>query len=262
MISSRRAAIVITYAVWKALFLREAVFRLSGSRLSWLWLLMEPLAQVIVMLFIYGVFRQSVINSMDGGLFIMVGMLGYTTYDRTSSQCMNAVSANAALFTYRQVKPVDTVIVRAILEGFLTLMVSIILILGMDFLGYPVAMDDPLLVIYTAFALWFLGFGMGLSTSVLSVLQPDLIKIYGFLTRPLFFISAIFFPAYGIPQPYREWLLLNPIAHGLELLRHGFNQKYHIVPETSLYFLLACGLVMTLLGQALHVRYAEDLTTQ
>ena len=259
MISSRRAPLSVTYAVWKALFLREAVFRLSGTRLTWLWLLLEPLIQVIMLIFIFGVFRHSIINSMDGAIFIMVGMLGYTFYDRTSSQCMYAVGANAALFSYRQVKPVDTVIIRALLEGFLTMMVSIILISGMAFVGYEIGVDDLLLVINTLFALWFLGFGMGLITSVVSTLQPDFGKLYSFVTRPLFFLSSIFYPAYSIPQPHRDWLLLNPIVHGLELMRHGFSHKYYIVPEISLYYLLGFGLVMTVLGVTLHIRYAEEL---
>jgi len=262
MNSSQRSPLAVTYAVWKGLFLREAVFRLSGGRLAWLWLFLEPLFQFTMFIFIFGVFRHKVINSMDSALFTMVGMLGYTFYERTSSQCMNAVDANAALFTYRQVRPVDTVLVRAILEGFLTLMISIILISGMALVGYSVAVNDLLEVIFTVFALWFLGLGLGLNTSVLSVLQPDFAKIYNFATRPLFFISAIFYPSYSIPQPYREWLMLNPVVHGLELLRQGFNNKYYIVPEISLYYLLAWGLVTTVLGLALHVRYAEALIAE
>jgi len=32
----------VTFSVWKAMFLREAVARLSAGRAAWLWLLLEP----------------------------------------------------------------------------------------------------------------------------------------------------------------------------------------------------------------------------
>ena len=46
------------------------------------------------------------------GLTVDIGMLAYFMFQRTATQVMNAISANQALFAYRQVKPADTVLVR------------------------------------------------------------------------------------------------------------------------------------------------------
>lgn len=42
------------------------------------------------------------------------------------------------------------------------------------------------------------------------------------LMLPLYLISGVILPLAAIPQPYLDLLLLNPIAHGLELARAGF----------------------------------------
>jgi len=57
----------------------------------------------------------------------MVGLLAFFMFRRTATQTRNAVSSNQALFAYRQVKPVDPVLVRAGLEGFLMVVIMVIL---------------------------------------------------------------------------------------------------------------------------------------
>jgi capsular polysaccharide transport system permease protein len=42
------------------------------------------------------------------------------------------------------------------------------------------------------------------------------------LTRPLYFVSGVFFSIEVVPEPYRSWLLLNPLLHANELMRAGF----------------------------------------
>lgn len=60
---------------------------------------------------------------------------------------MNAISANQALFAYRQVKLADTVLVRGMLEGFLMSIISAILLAGAALLGHSVVPVDPLAVL-------------------------------------------------------------------------------------------------------------------
>jgi capsular polysaccharide transport system permease protein len=45
-----RSSASITLSVWNAIFLREAVSRVSGGRAAWVWLLLEPVAHLTVLL--------------------------------------------------------------------------------------------------------------------------------------------------------------------------------------------------------------------
>lgn len=215
----------------------------------------------MMLMVLFGFVYHKVVNGIDGVIFIMTGLLGYFTFIRTATQCMNSVSANIALFTFRQVKPVDTVLVRAMLEGFIMLISIIVLLLGLSLFNYNVIPEYMLGVILSFLGLWLLGMGCGLVFSVGKELVPEIGNIINLLLRPLYFISGIMFPAMIVPQPYRSILMLNPLANGLEILRGSFSSSYHIPPETSLAYLFGSAIVLIYFGLALHLRFSRQLSS-
>jgi len=257
-----RKPIMITLSVWKALFLREAVSRLSAGRAAWLWLLLEPVLHVTYVLVIYTAIRVRTVGGIETAVWLMVGMLGFFMFRRTAAQVMNGIGANRLLFTYRQVKPVDSVLVRACLEGFLMILISIILFSGAALLGLAVIPDDPLAVLEAFLGLWMVGLGFGLASSVAVELVPEIGKLIGFILRPLYMISGVLLPIGSVPQPYRDYLLFNPIAHGLEAVRLGFSPHYHAVAELSIPYIYGFAMVTMFLGLALHNRFATRLVMQ
>ena len=260
--NTARTSTNITLSVWKALLLREAVSRLSTGRAAWLWLLLEPLVYVVVMLVIFTIIRMHTVGGIDTIIWLMVGMLAFLMFKRTATQTQNAVGSNQGLFTYRQVKPVDTVLVRAALEGFITILVSCILFGGAALFGIDTLPSDPLSVLEAFFGLWLLGMGFGLIASVAGELVPELDKVIGFAMTPLYFASGVIFPIAVIPQPYRDWLLLNPVVHGVEAARLGFAPYYHAVPDLSIAYIYGFALGAIFFGLALHRRFAERLVTE
>jgi capsular polysaccharide transport system permease protein len=257
-----RSPLTITLAVWKALFLREALSRLFSGRGTWFWLLAEPVFNVAYMLVIYTAIRVLHVGGIDTVVWLMAGMLGFFMFRRTGTQVENAISANRALFTYRQVKPVDTALVRAGLEGLLMVVISSILLAGAAFFGHSVVPADPLAVLEAFFGLWLVGVGFGLVTSVMIELVPELGRVLNLVMMPLYILSGVIIPLSAVPTPYRDWLLLNPVAHGLEAARLGFAPYYHAVPELSVAYMYQFALVSIFLGLALHRRFALRLVTQ
>lgn len=262
MNSSIRSPVAITLSVWKALFLRESLARLFSARGAWFWLLAEPVFHVTYLLVIFTFISVRTVGGTDVFIWLMIGMLAFFMFRRTATQVGNAVSANRALFAYRQVKPVDTLLVRAALEGFLMVAVAAILVAGAALLGHSVWPDDPLAVFEAFFGLWLVGLGLGLVTSVSMELIPELGRVMGFVMMPMYIISGVVFPISQVHQPYRDWLLLNPVAHGLEAARLGFSTYYHAVPELSIAYIYGFALVSIFLGLALHRRFATRLLTE
>jgi len=259
---SGRPALVITLAVWRALFLREALARLFSGRAAWFWLVAEPVFSVALLAFIFSVIRVRTVGGIDTVLWLMVGMLGFFMFRRTGTQVQNAISANRTLFTYRQVLPVDTALVRACLEALLLVAVGSVLLTGAAFFGHSVIPADPLAVLEAFFGLWLVGLGFGLMTSVAGELVPELGKVLKLVMSPLMILSGVIIPLSAVPLPYRAWLMYNPVAHGLEAARLGFAPYYHAVPELSVAYLYAFGLVSVFFGLALHRRFATKLVTQ
>lgn len=258
----KRSPMRVLFNTWKALFLREAVSRISTERAAWLWILFEPIAHIGFILILYSTIRVRNIGGIDTIIWIMAGMLPFFTFRRTAVQCMNAVGANRALFAYRQVKPIDTVLVRAGVEGFLMLLVSMALLAGVKLFGHDISPADPLDVLAGVAGLWLLGIGYGLTTSIAIEIVPEIERILGFVMYPMYLLSGVMLPLSSVPPVILSWLMLNPIVHGLETIRLAFAPFYHVVPGLSLPYLYACALVLIFFGLALHVRYADRMAIE
>ncbi|ODT85956.1 MAG: ABC transporter [Nitrosomonadales bacterium SCN 54-20] len=257
-----RTAFSITFSVWKALFLREAVSRLRAERAAWLWLLLEPVLHIVSMMVVFTMIRMHAVGGINTAVWLMVGMLAFFMFDRPAMRALNAISANNSLFTYRQVKPIDTVLVRVGLEGFLMVLVAIILISGAGLFGLEIIPADPLAVLAAFFGLWLVGAAFGMLGSLSVKLVPEAGKVIEFASRPVYVISGAIFPIALVPPPYREWLLLNPVAHGLEAARLGFAPHYHAIPELNITYLYGFGLTALFFGLSLHHHFRTRLVMQ
>lgn len=249
----------VTWAVWRALLLREAVSRLFGKRAAFFWLLLEPLAYLAFLSFIYTVLRTRHIGGMDTVLWLISGLLAFFLFRRAAIQGQGAVGVNRALYSYRQVKPVDTVLVRCFLEGLLMLLIGSIVVVGAGLWGVNLQMHDPLAVISALLGLWLLGLAWGLVASVAVELIPELGNILRMFMLPLKILSGVIFPLSAIPQQWREWVMLNPLAHGIEGVRAGIAPYYYAVPELNLAYMHGFTLVALFLGLALQIRFKQKL---
>lgn len=259
---NNRSSANITLTTWKALFLREAVTRLAAGRAAWVWILVEPLAYLAFIMTLFGFIFHRKVGGVDGAMFVVTGLLSFNFARNTFQRSMEAIKANAALFAYRQVHPIDAVLVRAVLEAFLTLLSAIVLLAGASLFDFEVLPADPLGVMVSLTGLWLFGLGIGLILSASTKLINELGKVVGILLTPLYFLSGVMIPASTIPQPYRDILLVNPLLHGLESLRGAYFASYHSVPETNLAYLYLCALTTVFFGLALHVRYSRRLVAE
>ncbi|GAA5786922.1 hypothetical protein YWS52_32470 [Chitiniphilus shinanonensis] len=233
-----------------------------AARGTWFWLLCEPVFHATYLMFMFSVIRVRVIGGIDTVVWVMVGLLAFLMFRRTGTQIMNALGANQALFAYRQVRPIDTLLVRGALEGFLMIIVSGVLSLGVALSGHGVVPIDPLRILKALLGLWLLGVGFGCVASVAIALVPELGRIIKLTMMPLFFVSGVMFPLAIVPQPYLAWMLLNPIAHGLEAARSGVAPYYHAVPGLNPDYLYGFALVSCFLGLLLHRRFETRLVAQ
>ncbi|NOT21802.1 MAG: ABC transporter permease [Nitrospiraceae bacterium] len=257
-----RTSSLITWTVWKALFLREAVGRLSAGRAAWAWILLEPVVQVIFLIVLFGFVLQRLVSNIDMGLFVATGVLGFGLARNTAMRIKDAITANDTLLTYRQVLAVDTVLVRAGLEALLFLLSALCLFTGLGLLGYQIFPHDFLQVMSAFVALWLAGIGLGLILSVAAQLIPESGKVGGILLGPLYFVSGIMYPPSVIPPAYQSWFLLNPFVHGIETIRTGFFPQYHPISGVSMGYLLGFVMFTVCLGLALHVRFATRLVAK
>jgi capsular polysaccharide transport system permease protein len=233
-----RTPLAVTVSVWRALFLREALARMSAGRAGWMWLLLEPVAHVAFLMLLFSTLRQRELAGVDFALFLALGLTGFRFFTTSARRGAGALAANRGLLAYRQVKPVDTVLVRVALEGMILVFVIALLLAG-------AAM-----------------FGVGLALCVGVTMVPEIDRIVGFVFTPLYFASGVFFSPAMMPPRLQEFLLYNPLVHGLELVRGAFFPGYHLVQGIELGYLAAWALGALLFGLALHRRFARELAAR
>jgi capsular polysaccharide transport system permease protein len=251
----------VTRSVWKALFLREFLTRIMADRLAWFWMLFEPIALVTIMVAVRTVVlgRNRYIAGAEYVPWLLVGLLSFFLFRENMMRSIGAVDSNRSLFAYRQIKPVDPVLVRCFLEGMIKTVIFSMFIAAGVLLGLDLFPDNFPRALFGWISLWLLGLAVALTLSAAAALVTEIGKIVRISSLPLLIISGVIFPLNLLPHDLLQILMLNPIVHGLELTRSGFFSTYRMLPGTDLVYLWFWILSLLLLGMMLHIRYEPRL---
>ncbi|MGP9664694.1 ABC transporter permease [Halomonas sp. AOP22-C1-8] len=253
----------VTRSVWYAMFMREAISRTMADRMGWFWMIFEPFALVAIMVGIRSfVSGDRLIVNAPFIPWMITGMMGFFLVREGMLRGMGAIEGNKALFAYRQVQPVDPVLVRNFLEGMLRTFIFLLFMAGGLMLGLDMYPDNAIRAMAAWLSLWSLGVGLGLVTSVASVLVPEVGRVIRMLSLPLLIISGVIFPLNQMPHWLLEYLMLNPIPHGLETLRLGFFENYKTIHGTSMLYFWMATLTLNALGLLMHLRFVDRLKAQ
>ncbi|UTV88890.1 ABC transporter permease [Cobetia amphilecti] len=255
-----RSAWAVTRSVWFAMFMREAIGRTMTDRMGWFWMIAEPMAFTLIMVtmrsFISG--DRLVINAPFIP-WMIVGMMGFFLVRQGLTQGIGAIDANRALFAYRQVHPIDGVLIRNILDALLRTLVFLLFMLGFLLLGTDYRPDNGFQAIAGWLSLGCLGLGFSLVVSVAGSIIPEVAKVVKMISMPLLLLSGVIMPLNHLPHYLLEYIMLNPIVHGLEYTRHGFFEGYKVVHGTSMLYFWSWTLSSLALGFLMHVRFKERL---
>jgi capsular polysaccharide transport system permease protein len=258
---AKRSSWQVTLSVWQALFLREALARTTANRFAWFWMIAEPVAYIVIMIAIRTLLFNKA-KTIFGAEFVpwmIVGLFGFFLFRENMMRSIGAVDANKTLFSYRQVKPVDPVLVRCYLEGTLKTFIFLLFISFGFFLEIPLLPSSPLSAVGYWMLLWLLGLGIGLILSALSSLVPEVGRVVKMVSLPLMLISGVIFPLNFLSHEVLSFILFNPVVHGLELLRSSFFPLYQPIKGVSLHYLANWTLASLALGLLLHLRFAQKL---
>ena len=241
------------WRIWQdvifALFTRE-IRTGFNDRLGISWAIIQPVLFILVLSFIRGRMDGGETHGIPTFVFMAYGLILIQLFLQTFQAASKSIKKNKPLFAFRQVQPISAIIATGLFEILVKIFVVLTLGLAMYFLGMELAMEKPLYILAILIGLWLFSLSFGLMFGLAGLFIPEIAKIETMLTRPLFFISGVFFSLQDVPRQY--WYLLdwNPILHAIELARFSAYSVYGsegvsasffgLVVLTTLFFSLLC----------------------
>lgn len=215
------------FYLYRQWLLRELQLRFRNSALGTAWLILQPLAQIVLFTLVFYEFFQVRWPMGDGtiaeyGLQVFLGLTLFSFVAEIINRTPGSVSGYPFLITKVRF---PLLLLPAVVVGASAVQLALSLVIGLVFalwrevhwqvLLLPVALL-PLMVYALALA-WFLG-AAGVYLRDIGHLAPSVSSL-------LLFLSPIFYPASKIPD-HMQWLIhWNPLAWTLEavrgLLMHG-----------------------------------------
>jgi capsular polysaccharide transport system permease protein len=232
------------------LVLRETRTRFGRHRLGYIWAIVEPLLFIVTFALMYALLDRQMAGGLPMVGFLVTGFIPYLTFQRTAGQAMQAINGNKGLLFYPNIRPLDLVAARTVLEIATHVVVFALL------MAATALYDDSMRVgslLDTALGMLLaggLGASLGLVLCGLSTFSNTIDRLVSPILRPLFWISALFFSTNDLPSDVRKAFLYNPVLHVVELTRSGWFPGYR-VPEVSVLYPIMWILVLFYFGLTL-----------
>lgn len=212
--------------VVSAMMIRETTTRYGGKFGGYLWAFVDPVAHVVLMTLIFRAMVHIPALGTSFAMFFATGFLPWMFYNSMTTWIGGTIRANKALLSYPVVSPIDALVARYIVQTGTSVAVAAIVMWIVAAIDHTrLSVDAATLAAATATAT-LMGFGIGFINITLYARFPLYEKFYTMASRPLFFMSGVFFLTDSIPKPYSEYMLWNPIAHVIMWFRAGVYSEY------------------------------------
>ena len=217
----------VTVRVVVALILREMTSTYGRRPGGYAWAILEPVAGIALLtwIFSYG-FRHPALGT-DFAIFYASGLMPFWLYSTVSGKVAQSLRYSRQLLAYPRVTVLDTLLARFILNVMLQLLIAYVVIAGTRMwhhTGTTLALPRILLGFTMAAVL---AAGIGVLNCVLNSAWPVWASIWGIINRPLVLLSGVMFMIEGMPEPWRSWVMWNPLVHVVAETRSGFYYGYH-----------------------------------
>lgn len=244
-----------------ALMLREMSTTYGRSPGGYLWAILEPVAAVALLSFVFSYALQTPPIGNNFSLFYATGYLILSAFNGLNQKLGIAIRFSKPLLAYPKVSYMDAVLARFVLNALTQALVIFIVLAGIILvMDLQVTISFPR-VLHAFLMLLALSFGVGVLNCFLISMFPVWQQIWSILTRPLFIISGIFFLIDNLPESYRDILLYNPLAHVIMQMRSGFYATYD-APLVSAAFVYLTALICAAFGLLMLRRYHRTIVNE
>ena len=247
--------------VISALMIRELITRFGRENIGFLWIMAEPLLFAVLVGLVWRFMKGPEEHGVSVVAFVATGYIPLTLFRQALGRSVRAFSVNGSLLYHRQIKVLDFIFVRFIVEAIGAMMAYLfIALLLMAFNEFPVPADMGMFFAGWALYGWF-------TLAVVLVLAPlseksdvleKLIPVTAYIMIPF---SGTFAMISWLTPAAQSALYYSPFVHAMEMMRHGiFGDRVNAQWDVSVP--IASSLVLTLLGLSMCRRVRRELVVE
>ena len=230
-----------------ALLMREIITRYGRNNIGFLWLFVEPLLMTLMILLLWGAARANQYSDLNIIAFTLTGYPLAMMWRNVSNRAIGAISANASLLYHRNVRVLDTLFARMLLEIAGATIAQIAIVGVLILIGWIPAPADVFYMLMAWLLMAIFAIGLGLVICSIAFKVEAFGKIWGTLSFVMMPLSGVFFFVSSLPQQAQQYVLWMPMVHGTEMFRQGYFGA-SVITHESISYIVLCNLVLLLLG--------------
>ena len=244
-----------------ALMIRELTTRYGRENIGFLWMMAEPLLFATLVSLLWRLLRGPDEHGISIFAFVVTGYLPITLFRHVLGRSISIFVANGSLMYHRQIKVVDFVLVRFLIEMIGSMMAGIFVGGVMYAFGvFPMPYSFGYLIagwlLYSLFC-----FSIALFIAPLSEMSEVLEKIVPVTTYIMIPVSGSFNMVQWLTPQAREYIVWSPLVSGVELMRYGvFGDA--VTPYYNIPIALGASLVLAMIGLSLSRRVRKTLVVE
>lgn len=241
--------------------IRELSTRFGRENIGFLWVMAEPLLFAGLVGLVWTFMKGPEEHGVSVVAFVASGYIPLTMFRNSVGRVVRIFSVNGSLMYHRQIKILDFIFVRFLIEMIGALMAYLfIAVILMYFDLFPVPADMGYFLagwlIYAFFTL-----SLCLVLAPLSEMSDVLEKFMPVTVYIMIPFSGTFNMVSWLTPEAREILLYSPFVSAMEMMRFGiFGDR--VTPYYEVSYPLMASLVCTLIGLAMCRRIRRDLVVE
>lgn len=211
---------------------RDFVAQYKQTILGPAWYVLQPLFLTVVFTLIFGTFAKIPTEGLPPLLFYNSGLIIWSYFSACFTGNASTFLSNAGTYQKvyypRLINPLANCVsalfgfsIQAVFFGIYFCFYKFFIPTHAQFEMTWAVVILPLLIPIVA----SLGLGLGLWMSVLTAKYRDFSQITGFLAQALMYGTPIIYPLSEVPDQYRFWVSLNPMAPIVETFRFALLGK-------------------------------------
>ena len=240
-------SLMIQKRVIGALLMREIITRYGRNNIGFLWLFVEPLLMTLMILLLWGAARANQYSDLNIIAFTLTGYPLAMMWRNVSNRAIGAISANASLLYHRNVRVLDTLFARMLLEIAGATIAQIAIVGVLILIGWIPTPADVFYMLMAWLLMAIFAIGLGLVICSIAFKVEAFGKIWGTFSFVMLPLSGVFFFVSSLPQQAQQYVLWMPMVHGTEMFRQGYFGA-SVITHESISYIVLCNLVLLLLG--------------